>query len=170
MPESLEQHGIPNYQKYVPFGARYYNLWMLVHLTSSAIMQARRRETGEVGLRYQEFALLRVVDELHGSATPAEISRWLRRKPQSISGLLTRMEKRGLARRKRSKENKKLKIVVILPKGREALDQAMKNDSIRTIMELPEEEFRQLWWLLEKLKDRALSWSKSKLEAEPGKE
>jgi DNA-binding MarR family transcriptional regulator len=42
-------------------------------------------------------------------------------------------------------------------KGREALDQIVKKDILRTIISsITDEEYAQLWSLLEKLKDKAL--------------
>ncbi|MCX6000634.1 MAG: hypothetical protein NTU41_13910, partial [Chloroflexi bacterium] len=71
-----------------------------------------------------------------------------------------RMEKRGLVRRRQSATSKKLKKVDILPKGREALDQIVQNDNLPILMEMSDDEFRELWQILERLKDRVLSRTK----------
>ncbi|MCX6000635.1 MAG: hypothetical protein NTU41_13915, partial [Chloroflexi bacterium] len=64
-----------DYGKYLAFEGKYGNLWMLLFLTSAAIVRAMSRETSEAGIRYREFAVLRVVDYLGDSATSANISR-----------------------------------------------------------------------------------------------
>ncbi|MCX5999082.1 MAG: MarR family transcriptional regulator [Chloroflexi bacterium] len=156
---ALPENESSQYKEFVPFGDKYYNLWMLVHLTHSALLRARHHEIRrEVGITYMEFAALSVVDTLGTTATPAKISRWLMRKPQSVSDLLTRMEKRGLLKREPHPSSKKLKMVVVLPKGREALNLAKSIDSVPDIMCcVSEDEFRQLWLLLQRLRARALA-------------
>lgn len=112
----------------------------------------------ELGVTSMEAALLLVVNGLGESATPAEISRWMMRKRPTVSGLLDRMERNGLVIREGYDHNKKLKKVVMTKKGQEALDQIVKKDSLRTIISsITDEEYAQLWSLLEKLKDKALS-------------
>jgi DNA-binding MarR family transcriptional regulator len=105
-----------------------------------------------------ELALLTVVEGLGGSATPADISRWMMRKRPTVSGLLNRMERNGLVVRTGCQENKKLKKVTITKKGQGALAQSKKKDVLNTIIgSMSDEEYRQLWSLLEKLKHTALS-------------
>ena len=146
------------YRKYVPFLNRYYNLYFLMYLTQTALFRARYHEVKECGLTSMELALLTVVEGLGGSATPADISRWIMRKRPTVSGLLNRMERNGLVVRTGHKENKKLKKVTITKKGQEALVQSKKKDVLNTIIgSMSDEEYRQLWSLLEKLKHTALS-------------
>ena len=157
MSDGLQQNGSPNYRKYVKFGGRSHNLWMLLNLTSAAILEARNQDFSGTGITFREYSILALVNAIDGPVIPADIARWLSLKPQGISELLTRMEKRGLVKRKQSRQNRKLKNVIILPKGEEALRLAIEIDPIHDIMKLPEEEFRELWLLLEKLRGRALS-------------
>jgi len=155
MSDDLEKNKSPNYRKYVSFGNRSHNLWMLLTLTSAAILEARNQDFADTGITFREYSVLALVNAIDGVVIPADIARWLRLTPQGISELLTRMEKRGLVKRKQSRQNKKLKNVVILPKGEEALRQALEIDPIHDIMNLTEEEFDELWSLLEKLKGQA---------------
>jgi DNA-binding MarR family transcriptional regulator len=146
------------YKKYVPFLNRCYNLYCLMYLTQAALFQARYREVKECGLTSMELALLTVVEGLGGSATPADISRWMMRKRPTISGLLNRMERNGLVLRTVYKENRKLRKVMVTEKGQKALTQSKKKDILNTIIaSMSDNEYRQLWSLLEKLKDTALS-------------
>ncbi len=153
--ESKEQ----NYQKYIPFMGREYNLFMLIGLTLNAFFSARHYQVKELGLTPAEFHLLLLVSELGGTATPGEIAQWMMRKRPTISGLLNRMEKNGLVIRKAFPNNKKLKRVVITKKGKEALVHLeTEKDILNSIMNsLTKEEYAQLWALLEKLKGTALS-------------
>ena len=157
MSDDPEKSKHNKYRKYVAFGNRSHNLWMLLNLTSAAILEARNQDFSDTGITFREYSVLALVNAIDGEVIPADIARWLRLTPQGISELLTRMEKRGLVKRKQSRKNKKLKNVVILPKGEKALRRALEIDPIQDIMKLPEEEFDEIWLLLEKLKGQARS-------------
>jgi DNA-binding MarR family transcriptional regulator len=146
------------YRQYVPFLNSDYNLYLLIYLTHAALFNARYSEIKVFGITSMELALLTVVQGLGESATPAEISRWMMRKRPTISGLLNRMERNGLITRTGFKTNKKLTKVSMTSKGQEALDRASKHDVLHAIIgAISEEEYKQLWSLLEKLKDAAIS-------------
>jgi len=148
----------PDYLKYVPFSDQDYNLFLLMHLALNAVSKARHYQVTGMGITHTEFLLLYTVSALGGSATPAEISRWMMRKPPTTSGLLNRMERNGLIKRRGHTKNRKLRKVVITRKGKEAYERAAQNDVMHTIMAcLSEAEFKRLWALLEKLKDTSES-------------
>jgi len=158
MTEVLNRNENPAYKKYIPFLDSSYNLYALIYLTQVALFRARYTEVKELGITSMEAALLLVTDGLGEKATPAEISRWMMRRRPTVSGLLDRMERNGLVIREGYDHNKKLKKVVMTEKGREALDLAKIKNIWHTIMgSLSDEEYGQLWSLLEKLKDKALS-------------
>lgn len=162
MSEVYNRNENPTYKKYVPFLDSSYNLYLLLYLTHIALFKARYYEIKEFGITSMELALLVIVDGLGESATPTEISRWIMRKRPTVSELLNRMERNGLVIRTGYKDNKKLKKVAITNKGREALDQATKKDIWHTIIgSLSDDEYHQLWSLLEKLKDTAFSLSEA---------
>ena len=152
----------PDYTKYVPFVGRDYNLRMLLYLTEEAVSKARHVQVAKMGLTRADADLLFLVQSLRESATPADLSRWLKRKPPTISEQLDHMEAKGLVRRQPIRGNNKSKKVVLTKKGQEALQEAMEHDIIASIMgSLSEEEYQQLWQILEKLKDAALSAAKA---------
>lgn len=148
-----------NYRKYVPFMGREYNMLMLAGLTVSSIFKARQNQVKDMGLTATQFHLLLLVSELGEEAFPAEIARWMMLKPPTVSSLCNRMERDGLIVRRSYKNNKKLKRITMTPKGEDALARLSdEKDILRTIMSsLSAEEYGQLWTLLEKLKDTALS-------------
>lgn len=150
-----------DFGKYAPFMDRHYNLFMLAGLTLSAIFKARHHQVKELGLTPTQFHLLLLVSELGDEAFPAEIARWMMLKPPTVSSLCNRMERDGFVVRKSYKNNKKLKRITMTKKGEESLSRlSNEKDILRTIMgSLSAEEYRQLWALLEKLKDTALSLS-----------
>lgn len=151
----------PDYRKYVPFLDSNYNLYLLLYLTHTALFNARYREIKEFGLTSMEMALLTVVDGLGDAATPSEISRWMMRRRPTVSGLLDRMERNGLVRRSARRDSRKLKRVTMTEKGRKALNKAREKDIWQTIIgSMSDDDFKQLWSLLEKLKDAAIARSR----------
>lgn len=172
MSEVFNRNENPAYRKYVPFLNSSYNLYLLIYLTQAALFEARYYEVKEFGITSMELALLTIVGGLGESATPAEISRWMMRKRPTISELLNRMERNGLVIRTGYKDNKKLKKVAMTKKGREALDRSTKKDIWHTLIgSLSDEEYSQLWSLLEKLKDKALTVTEAmKVKAKSGVE
>ena len=156
MAEVSERDQNPEYRKYVPFLGSNYNLYLLLYLTHAALFNARYREIRGFGLTSMELALLTVVDGLGDAATPSEISRWMMRKRPTVSGLLDRMERNGLVKRSPYRGSRKLKQVTMTDKGRRALDKANQKDVWKTIIgAMPDDDFKQLWSLLERLKDAA---------------
>ena len=153
MPGALKRDKSAEYRKYVPFLNSDYNLYLLIYLTHAALFKARYNEIKGVGVTSMELALLTVVQGLGEPTTPTEISRWMMRKRPTISGLLNRMEKNGLIRRTGYQTNRRSTKVSMTNKGREALKRASGQDILnRIIGEMSEEEYKQLWALLEKLK------------------
>jgi DNA-binding MarR family transcriptional regulator len=104
-----------------------------------------------------QAAVLFQVDFIGDEATPAKISRAILRRAHSVSGLLDRMEKDGLIKRAKDMERKNLVRVRLTEKGKKALKNAAKRESIRNIPTvLSSEEHQQLYSLLLKLREKAL--------------
>ncbi len=136
-----------------------YRLWVLLNQVRDAVLRARQKELNQYNISASQAAVLLVIEAIGPKATPAEISRRVFRKPHSVSGILSRMEKKGLVRRLKDLDRKNLTRVVFTEKGREAYYQSTKRESIRQIMSsLPEEERKQLTSSLETLRDKALGF------------
>ena len=134
-----------------------YRLWVLLNQVRDAVLRARQKELNQYNISASQAAVLLVIEAIGPKATPAEISRRVFRKPHSVSGILSRMEKKGLVRRLKDLDRKNLTRVVFTEKGREAYYQSTKRESIRQIMSsLPEEERKQLTSSLQTLRDKAL--------------
>jgi len=137
-----------------------YNLWILLRQAGDSILKAREKELSQHGISARKAAVLLVVDTLDNKATPGELSRWLLREPHSISAILTRMEQEGLVNKTKDLGKKRRVRVTLTEKGQQVLSLSIKRESIRDIMSsLSEEECRQLWSSLRKLRDRALKYS-----------
>ena len=149
------------YRKYAPFLNNSYNLYAHIYLTHKALFKARYSEIRGLDITPMELALLTIVNGLGGAATPAEISQLIMRNRSTVSGLLNRMERNGLIERSEHEKNKKLRNVTVTKKGQDALDQAVRSDVLDDITgSLSDEDFKQLWQLLEKLQGLALKHTK----------
>ena len=132
-------------------------LWVLLHQTRDAAYKVTEKELRRLKISPMEAAILFVVNITGERATPAEISRWLFRESHSISGLLDRMEDKGLVRRNKDLDRRNLVRVSLTDKAR---DLAASFDSPqlipRMLSTLSAEQRRQLAQCLQLLRDRAL--------------
>ena len=134
-----------------------YELWWLILQMRRAMYKARARELLQYGITPEEAAVLLVIQAIGWRATPAEISRWLLREPHSISGLLRRMEEKGLVKRVKDLDRRSLIRVTITAKGLEAYNQSTERGSIhRIVSAISKEDCQKMKVCLEKLWVKAL--------------
>ncbi len=134
-----------------------FTLWVLLKQAKDMVFKATQKELRQYGITPEEAAVLSVVQFLDNKATPAEISRWLLRESHTVSGILSRMEKKGLIRKTKDLDRKNLVRVTLTDKGQQAYYQSTKIESIGKIMScLSEEECQKLISCLKTLRDRAL--------------
>ena len=157
MSAALNRERKSTYKKYAPFMSSSYNMYVHIHMTQKALLNARHSEVKAFGITIMELALLTIVKGLGGEATPAQIARLIIRRRSTVSGLLNRMERNGLIRRSEYKNNKRLRKVTLTVKGKKVLEQTWEVDNINDIIgSISDDEFRRLWALLEKLQGLAL--------------
>ena len=136
---------------------QYYDLWNLLSEVRDAIVRTREMEASQFGISAPQTQVLFFVQAIDGPVTPAQLSRLLFRQSQSVSGLLTRMEKQGLVKRVKDLDRRNQVRIVMTEKGRQAYNQSTQRKSIQRIMSsLSKEERRQLKSYLQTLKDKAL--------------
>ncbi|MBI4330398.1 MAG: winged helix DNA-binding protein [Chloroflexi bacterium] len=138
-----------------------YNLWVLLMHTRDTLAAYRKKELSKCGLSAIESIVLFIVQviEQNGAAdpTPSEISRWLFRKPNSISTLVARMEKKGLVRRVNDLDKKNLVRIALTEKGYEAYRQSARRVNIRkSLRVLPAERRQELQSALSVIWEHAL--------------
>ena len=132
-------------------------LWMLLQQACDSTRRARENELRGLGISMMQATILFAIKAIDGPATPAEISRWLFRKPHTVSGILERMEKRGLVRQVKDMERKNMIRVVITEKGEESYQRSRELKVIRTILSgLSPEQQDNLRPYLETLRNKAL--------------
>ena len=136
---------------------RDFKLWVLLHQTRDAVYKMSEKELRRFDLSPMEAALIFAVHCIGERATPAEISRWLFRESHSVSGLLDRMQKRGLVRRSKDLDKKNLVRVSLTEKAKQFYNAYGEMKAIdRALSSLSEAERQQLGALLERLRDTAL--------------
>lgn len=139
------------------FADQDFNVWVLLIHARDAIFKAREKELDKYGISTMESAVLFIVQAIGDKATPAEISRWIIREPHSVSGLLDRMEKKGLIRKTKDLDRKNLVRVSLTKKGKQAYNKSARRRSVHHIISaLSEEERQQLSSYLRILRNRAL--------------
>jgi DNA-binding MarR family transcriptional regulator len=133
-----------------------FNLWVLLSQVQTLTLNARETELMEDGTTAMQAAVLVIINAIGDATTPAQISRWLVRQPATISGLLDRMEKAGLAERVKDMPRRNWVRVKITKKGQQVYKQSLKRKSIHQIMGcLSDEEHKQLTSTLVKLRTKA---------------
>ena len=134
-----------------------YRLWAIIRRAHEAIYSVRKSEISPFKLSTAETGVLLIVHQAKGKMWPSEISRQLMKKPNFISQLLGRMEKRGLIRTTKELTRKNRIQVKLTEKGLEAHKLAESGEKLHKIMGvLTEEERDQLIHCLTKLTNEAL--------------
>ena len=135
----------------------YYSVWSLLNETRDAILKMRETEMAPLGITGVQSRVLFVLQSVDDPITPADLSQWLFRESQSVSALLTRMEKQGLIKKACYKKIILPTYHIITEKGRQVYKQAIQRRSIQQIISsLSEEECNQLKSYLLTLKNKAI--------------
>jgi DNA-binding MarR family transcriptional regulator len=131
-----------------------YLLWMLMILSRDAVYKAREKELIKYGITPEQSGALFAINSLGEEATIAKIGRRLMREPHSVSILLKRLVSYGLISRNKPKVGKNPATYTMTEKGREALKNSAKCESIhRAMFVLSDEERKNLELSLRKIMD-----------------
>jgi DNA-binding MarR family transcriptional regulator len=106
-----------------------HQLMVLLFQTRDLMLNLKRKELRKFGLTFEESTILIHISKLGDKATPVELSRQLLRKHHSITGLLLRMEKKGLIIRNKDLKRKNMIRVSMTDKGK-AMYQNVKDEDI----------------------------------------
>jgi DNA-binding MarR family transcriptional regulator len=94
-----------------------FELWVLLDHSRRALVRARELELSQFGITQEQAGVLHTLLDNGGSLTNAEIADIMIRQSNSVTTLVTRMEKLGLVKKTKSANDVKI-IVSITPKGR----------------------------------------------------
>ena len=108
----------------------------------------------EVGITYQQFLVLMVIQAIGSKANVGDIALQLDRTQNTISVLLERMKKDGLVRKIRNMSDRRIVRVAATEKGKESMKKATEIGWLvfqELLVPLTEEEVNTLIVLLDKL-------------------
>lgn len=130
-----------------------YRLFNLLRQTADSVFKAREAELKKYNLSPEQAAALVCIRSLDNKATPAELSRWLFRKRNSITILLNRMQKLGLISKQINKDRKNSITIKLTKKGYNAYLKSIEFKAFYSIIDvLPEEKRKELWQLLQTIR------------------
>jgi len=134
----------------------YFMLWVLVAQTRDAILRARERDYSRFGISNERRAILYIIQNSDGVASPVEIARDLFREVHSVTEMLKRMETDGLISRHKGSGRSKVE-VRLTQKGIDVFEQSLHNQTDERIFSvLTKKEREHLASSLWKLRSRAL--------------
>jgi DNA-binding MarR family transcriptional regulator len=139
-----------------PATDEYFLLWVLIAQTRDAILRARERDYARFGIGNERRAVLFMIQNNGGRATPVDIARHLFRELHSVTEMLKRMEKDGLVRRHRGTGRSKIE-VRLTAHGLDVLNQSLHNETDKRIFSvLTKSEREHLEAYLWKLRSKVL--------------
>ena len=141
------------------------DLWILFNQSRQSLVTIRNKELRELGVSTSATAVLRTVTKLGENATIKGISDELHYARHSVRELLIRMESLGLLKRNKKKELREITYVELTDKGREISQLADSDGSLKYVFSsLTDEEKRDLWNILTKLRRRATKFSNGNIK------
>lgn len=118
-----------------PSTDEYFTLWVLIAQTRDAILRERERDYARYGIGNERRAVLLIILNNGGRATPVEIARGLFRELHSVTEMLIRMEKAGLVTRHKCSGRSKIE-VSLTEKGLEVFNQSLHNQTDEKIFSI----------------------------------
>ena len=134
-----------------------YRLWVLLRQVGLLMTELRREDLLKYDMSPAQVATLRSVAHLGPIATPAEISRWLMRKPHTITHLLNRMEKCGQIKKVKDMERRNQVRIALTEKGLQDYDAVKEAEYTHSLLDiLDENEKETLATCLNKMRTKLL--------------
>ena len=113
---------------------KYYCLWVTLARARDAIYRCREIELAKYGISPEQALILLIVRSLNNHATPAEISRHIFRRPNTVSVMVNGMVKKGLLKRSKDSHRRNLVRLSLAEKGEDAYQCTRMRESIIRIM------------------------------------
>ncbi len=143
-------------QSEAPSADEFFMLWVLIAQTKDAILRARERDYARFGISNERRAVLFIIQNNGGRATPVEIARDLFRELHSVTEMLKRMEADGLVSRHKGSGRSKVE-VELTEKGLDVFNQSLHNETDKRIFStLTKTERERLASYLWKLRSKVL--------------
>jgi MarR family transcriptional repressor of emrRAB len=129
------------------------NLFVLFDQTRDTIIRAVELELRQSKTNFAQCHILYVLTQEKNGMTQGDLSKWLLRNLNTVSTLINKMEKEGLVKKTKNKEDGKV-YVTLTQKGSEVWDEVSDRAIFLTFSALSEEEKEQFKALLKKLRTR----------------
>jgi DNA-binding MarR family transcriptional regulator len=144
--------------------------WTLLRQTWTAITKVSEAKLTKLKLTPEKLAILWTCRDFPGTVTPAEISRLLFREPQSIAGVLNRMEKEGLVKRIPKRKGRPYTEIVMTPKGEQLCSPGIEvhKAQIKSLTsDMSDEDRQHLHRILKALRQKMLDEIHMDIESQP---
>ena len=140
----------------IPVRGKNVRAWYLLHEAQRQIYRATRTALKPLGISPEQANVLRKLKVADSVFTPSKLAHYELRERNSVSLLLSKMEKQGLIKKTNDLEGKNLVRISLTEKGAELCDIAEKKTRIafEIFSCLSDEEYEQLTSLLQKIWDR----------------
>jgi len=113
---------------------KYYYLWVTLARARDAIYRCRETELAQFGISPEQALILVIVRSLNNHATPAEISRHIFRRPNTVSVIVSGMVKKGLLKKGKDLHRRNLVRISLTEKGEDAYQRTTIQKSILKMM------------------------------------
>lgn len=124
-------------------GVSDHQLLVLLFQTRDLMLSLKRKELRKFGSTVEEATMLIHISKLGDKATPTELSRQLLRKHHSITGILLRMEKKGLIKRNKDLKRKNMIRVSMTEKGEAIYQNAKREDVLEKLADILSDKQKQ---------------------------
>ena len=130
------------------------NLFVILDQTRDTLIRAVELELRQSEINFAQARILYSLTQAKNGMTQGDLSKWHLRNLNTISTLINRMEKEGLVKKTKSKDDGRVH-VTLTQKGSEVWDEVSERAIFLTFSVLSEKEKKQLKVLLKKLRTEA---------------
>ena len=127
---------------------------MILDQTRDTLIRAVELELKQSRISFAQARILYSLTQAKNGMTQGDLSKWHLRNLNTISTLINRMEKEGLVKKTKSKDDGRVH-VTLTQKGSEVWDEVSERAIFLTFSVLSEKEKKQLNVLLKKLRTEA---------------
>ncbi|MBI4299667.1 MAG: winged helix-turn-helix transcriptional regulator [Chloroflexi bacterium] len=135
--------------------------WVMIRHIQDSMWKVTDRLAGRCGLSASQYITLFMVCSAKHPVKQADLGPWLFQEQNTISGLVSRMEKKGLIRRERSREDRRQVLIGPTAVGHELVRKAYEaicDISVDFLSSISMDEHEQLAALLTKLRAKAFTY------------
>jgi DNA-binding MarR family transcriptional regulator len=146
---------IKDLQEYDSYQDKKLDIWVLLENVNYTVRRGREKELSQFGFTLIQASVLRLLRQNPAGLGLNEIASFINREQNSVSSLISRMQKKGLV--EKIKNSKKSGITIrITRKGRQQYSETLDKTFLTAIVyALSEEEQEQFQFYLQKIKVKA---------------